>query len=83
MKNFLTSKQARFVEKELNKIISRCLWEPSGDPDRPLLKRAACAFMLLKIHNLRITVDPHAEAEEVLRGQNCEGEDFLACFPKD
>lgn len=63
------------IERELNKVIDRCLWKPSGDPDTPLLRRAAVAYALLK--HLGLRVKNENDVVDQLRRDNAEHRDFL------
>lgn len=42
------------IEKDLNFMISECLWAPSGDPDCSQLSVAITAYELLSYLNLNI-----------------------------
>ena len=47
----------KLVEKEMNRIIRRCLWMPSGDPGPSLLRRATAAYLVLVDMGLKIDVE--------------------------
>ena len=64
------------MEKELNEIISICLWEPGGDPIDINLRPAAIAYKLLKKHNLPVKGEEGVEA--VLMHDNVYQSDFLS-----
>ena len=63
-------------EKVLNNIISRSLWEPSGDPNDEQLESAADAFIFLKSRGLK--VEGEQSVINVLRKDNVYDRDFLA-----
>jgi hypothetical protein len=73
--NELSQTQRECIERELNKIIKRCLWKPAGDPSRPLLRRAAVAMVLLQHHGM--TIEDQADVVETLTGANTYDENFL------
>lgn len=63
-------------QERLNNMISRCLWEPAGDPDDGDLASAADAYILLKQKGLE--VDGEDSVVRTLRRDNVYDEDFLA-----
>lgn len=66
----------RGLEARLNDTIARCLWEPGGDPDDPLLATAADAYKILKEKGLKVRSEE--SVVRCLRGENIEEEDYLA-----
>ena len=63
-------------QERLNVIISRSLWEPSGDPDDTDLAAAADAYILLKEEGLE--VEGEDSVVRVLRRDNVYEDDFLS-----
>lgn len=50
----LRQAQKNLIQKELNGLISRCLWKPGGDPGPSLIRRATAAYVLLRELGLRV-----------------------------
>ena len=71
----LSLNQRTRIERELNKLIGRCLWKPAGDPSKPLLRRAAAAYVLLKHHGM--TVEAQEDVVLVLTEGNAYNTNFL------
>lgn len=71
----LNYKQLDLVSIQLNKIIKRCLWEPSGDPGTYLLKRATAAYLCLRA--LELPIRAEEDVIDVLSGGNSDKRDYL------
>ena len=75
----MTSKQLKFIEKEMNGIIRRCLWAPSGDPSKAFLRRAAAAYIIL--HNFKLKIDGENDVVTCLKDACLNGDLLSAHLP--
>jgi hypothetical protein len=71
----ITHKSKRRIEKQMNALIKRSLWEPSGDPDEEELEAAAAAYIILSELNLKC--EDLADVLSTISGDNSYKKDFL------